>query len=50
MVSTHRNGPPARTPAPVTSLEKAMWNWWAMNPPEDRPETVIALRSMFRTG
>src|SRR3954453_17505312 len=45
MLSTHPNGPPAMMPAPVTSLEKAMWNWWAKNPPEDRPDTVTAVRS-----
>src|SRR5829696_5524938 len=34
-------GPPATIPAPFTRLEKAIWNWWAKNAPEDMPDTVM---------
>lgn len=32
--------PPAKMPTPPTSAEKATWNWVAMAPPAERPDTV----------
>ena len=33
--------PPAVMPAPMMVLEKATWNWTAMKPPEEIPDTEI---------
>src|SRR5215212_9882325 len=43
-------GPPATIPAPFTRLEKAIWNWWAKNAPEDMPETVTPAGSSLANG
>ena len=43
-------GPPATIPAPFTRLEKAIWNWWAKNAPEDMPDTVMSGRIELGKG
>ena len=40
-------GPPAMMPAPMSSFKCTTWNCWAMNPPDESPETDMAPRSIL---
>ena len=37
-------------PAPLTVTEWAIWNWTAINPPEEIPDIEVWLASMFNAG